>query len=149
MKRYFSSVAATEVSTPGVLAGGNEGAERSEATPENETNAEMGPPPLTSNNPPSISTRESNIPDSARGQLREGDIQPDPGRRKPIESLDPDIRDVARRMYVNMGPCQPTGHKFKKETRGPSLKKRSFQAKWFGMIQYPLGAVQGGVVVKW
>uniref|UniRef100_A0A453H726 Uncharacterized protein n=1 Tax=Aegilops tauschii subsp. strangulata TaxID=200361 RepID=A0A453H726_AEGTS len=71
MKRYFSSVAATEVSTPGVLAGGNEGAERSEATPENETNAEMGPPPLTSNNPPSISTRESNIPDSARGQLRE------------------------------------------------------------------------------
>ena len=59
MKRYFSSVAATEVSTPGVLAGGNEGAERSEATPENETNAEMGPPPLTSNNPPSISTRES------------------------------------------------------------------------------------------
>lgn len=127
MKRYFSSVAATE-------AGGNEGAERTEATPENETNAEMGPPPLTSNNPPSISTRESNIfviPDSARGQLREGDIQPDPGLRKPIESLDPDIRDVARRMYVNMGPCQPTGHKFKKETRGNSLKKRTFQAKWF------------------
>ena len=59
-----------------------------EATPENETNREMGPPPLTSNNPPSISTRESNIPDSARGQLREGDIQPDPGLRKPIESLD-------------------------------------------------------------
>ncbi|EMS54004.1 hypothetical protein TRIUR3_11166 [Triticum urartu] len=86
MKSYFSSVAATEVSTPGVLAGGNEGAERSEATPENETNAEMGPPPLTSNNPPSISTRESNIPDSARGQLREGDIQPDPRLRKPIES---------------------------------------------------------------
>ncbi|XP_044321404.1 uncharacterized protein [Triticum aestivum] len=127
MKRYFSSVAATEVPTPGVLAG-NQGAERTEASPENETAAEMGPPP-------SISTRESNvfvIPDSARGQLREGDIEPDPGRRKPIESLDPDIRDVARRMYVNMGPCQPSGHKFKKETRGNSLKKRSFQAKWFG-----------------
>lgn len=93
-------MAATEVSTPGVLAG-NQGAERTEATPENETAAEMGPPP-------SISTRESNIfviPDSARGQLRGGDIEPDPGRRKPIESLDPDIRDVARRMYVNMGPC--------------------------------------------
>ena len=86
-EEVFSSVAATEVSTPGVLAGGNEGAERSEATPENETNAEMGPPPLTSNNQPSISTRESNIPDSARCQLREGDIQPDPGLRKPIESL--------------------------------------------------------------
>ena len=66
MKRYFSSVAATEVSTLGVLAG-NEGAERTEATPENETAAEMGPPP-------SISTQESNIfviPDSTRGQLRE------------------------------------------------------------------------------
>uniref|UniRef100_A0A8R7V299 Secreted protein n=1 Tax=Triticum urartu TaxID=4572 RepID=A0A8R7V299_TRIUA len=50
----------------GVLAG-NEGAERTEATPDNETAAEMGPPP-------SISTRESNIfliPDSACGQLRE------------------------------------------------------------------------------
>uniref|UniRef100_A0A8R7URU1 Uncharacterized protein n=1 Tax=Triticum urartu TaxID=4572 RepID=A0A8R7URU1_TRIUA len=50
------------------------------------------------------------ILDCARGQLREGDIHHDPGLRKPIESLYLDIRDVARRMDVNMGPCQPTGH---------------------------------------
>ena len=48
----FFIVAATEVSTPGVLAG-IQGAKRTEATPENETTVEMGPPP-------SISTRESN-----------------------------------------------------------------------------------------
>ena len=83
----------------------------------------MGPPPSTSSNPPAMFIRESDnhgIPTSAPDQFRKGDIQPDPGLRKPIESLDPDLRDVARSMYINMGPCQPTDHKYRK------TKKRKF-----------------------
>lgn len=57
-EEIFSSLAATEVSTPGVLAGGNEGVEQTEATQENEPNGEMEPLVLTSNNLSSISTQE-------------------------------------------------------------------------------------------
>ena len=116
MERYFSSLSAMEGSTPGDSIPENQGVERTESTPQTETTTEMGPQPSASSNPPSIPTRESiifDIPASARAQLSERDIQPDPGLRKPTESLDPDLRDVARRMYINMGPCQPSGHKFK------------------------------------
>ena len=123
MKRYFSSLSAMEGSTPGDSIPENQGVERTESTPQTETTTEMGPQPSASSNPPSIPTRESiifDIPVSAHAQLSEGDIQPDPGLRKPIESLDPDLRDVARSMYINMGPCQPTDHKYRK------TKKRKF-----------------------
>ena len=111
---------------PGDLIPENQGVERTESTPQTETTTEMGPQPSASSNPPSIPTRESiifYIPASARAQLSEGDIQPDPGLRKPIESLDPDLRDVARRMYINMGPCQPTDQKYRKTKSGNSSKE--------------------------
>jgi hypothetical protein len=45
-------------------------------------------------------------------QLRLGDIESDPGFRKPIENLNPAIRDIARREYIRKGPCQPTNHTY-------------------------------------
>ena len=127
MKRYFSSLSAMEGSAPRVSAQGNQRTERIESSPQNEATAEIEPP--ISSNPPLISTPKSNIfdiPASARAQLKEGDIEPDPGKRKPIESLDPDLRDVARRMYINMGPCQPTDHKYKKCLKEILQKKEAF-----------------------
>ena len=109
-------------------------AEEIESTPETETTVEMRPPHYTSSNPPAMSTPESNNlgnPADAHDQFRKGDIELDPGLRKPIESLDPNIRDAARRIYINMGPCQPTEHKYKKTPKGKSSKKRSFHANGF------------------
>ena len=42
------------------------------------------------------------------------DIIVDPGLRKPIEEMRPNIRDDAKREYVLLGPCQPKGHKYPK-----------------------------------
>ena len=120
MKRFFSPVSSTGLSTPIISDGGNQVAEETESTPETKTTVEMGPPHLTSSNPPAMTTQESynhGIPDDALGQFGKGDIEADPGLRKPIESLDSDIREAARRIYINMGPCQPTDHKYKKKQR--------------------------------
>ena len=52
------------------------------------------------------STRASdNIP-HVTAELGPGDIESDPGLRIPIENLDPDVRDLARREYTSRGPCQ-------------------------------------------
>ncbi|XP_040249862.1 uncharacterized protein [Aegilops tauschii subsp. strangulata] len=134
MKRFFSLLSPTSVSTPIILDGGNQVTEEAESTPETETTIEMGPPPSTSSDPPAMSTPESNNlgnPADARDQFCKSDIEADPGLRKPIESLDPNIRDAARRIYINMGPCQPTDHKYKKTPQGNSSTKRSFHANWF------------------
>ena len=117
------------VSTHIILDGGNQATEGAESTPETDTTIEMGPPPSTSSDPPAMSTPESNNignPADAHDQFRKGDIEPDPGRRKPIESLDPNIRDAARRIYINMGPCQPTDHKYKKHPKERLQRKEAF-----------------------
>ena len=44
------------------------------------------------------------------------DIVDDPGNRKPIDEFHHDIRDEARRAYLQKGPYRPTGHKFKLHT---------------------------------
>ena len=41
---------------------------------------------------------------NVRAELKPGDVESDPGKRIPIEELDPDIRDLARREYISMGP---------------------------------------------
>ena len=90
MKRFFPPVSATGLSTPIISDGGNQVAEEIESTPETETTVEMRPPHYTSSNPPAMSTRERNnhsIPADALGQFRKGDIEANPGLRKPIESL--------------------------------------------------------------
>ena len=58
-------------------------------------------------------------------------IVSDPGLRTPIEDLDPNIRDVARREYINLGQCQPLGHKYKRSAFGQAGKLRSFHDTWF------------------
>ncbi|KAI4965078.1 hypothetical protein ZWY2020_057526 [Hordeum vulgare] len=49
--------------------------------------------------------------------------------RKPIEELDVNIRDAARRGYLVMGPCQPVGHKYPTKLIGSRMRR--FQDKWF------------------
>ncbi|XP_042041495.1 zinc finger MYM-type protein 1-like [Salvia splendens] len=61
--------------------------------------------------------------------LNLNDIVGDPGKRKPIEEFDVSIRDRVRREYLNMGPCQPIGHKYEKKKYGN--QERSFQDIWF------------------
>ena len=65
--------------------------------------AETGPSIQTTDNTPRIIA-----------QLKPGDIEADPGKRIPIEDLDADIRDLARREYISMGPCQPTNHTYER-----------------------------------
>lgn len=65
--------------------------------------AETGPSTQTNDNIPSVIA-----------QLKPGDIEADPGKRIPIEELDADIQDLARREYISMGPCQPTNHTYER-----------------------------------
>jgi hypothetical protein len=48
----------------------------------------------------------------------DSEIVGDPGLGKPIEELDVNIRDVVRREYLLLGPCQPKGHIFPKKRIG-------------------------------
>ena len=59
----------------------------------------------------------------------DSEIVGDLGLRKPIEELDVNIRDVVRREYLLLGPCQPKGHIFPKKQIGD--RQRSFQESWF------------------
>jgi hypothetical protein len=61
--------------------------------------------------------------------LGPGDIESDPGLRKPIEQLDPDVRDLARREYISRGPCQPTNHTYERKWVGSGY--RSFHDYWY------------------
>ena len=45
-------------------------------------------------------------------ELSPDDVVADPRLRKPIEELNVKIRDAARRGYLQLGLCQPSGHKF-------------------------------------
>jgi hypothetical protein len=61
--------------------------------------------------------------------LGPGDIESDPGLRKPIEQLDPDVRDLARREYISRGPCQTTNHTYERKWVGSGY--RSFHDYWY------------------
>jgi len=61
--------------------------------------------------------------------LNPQDIIVDPGCRKPIEEMHPNIRDDAKREYVLFGPCQPKGHAYPK--RKIYGHNRSFHDTWF------------------
>jgi hypothetical protein len=57
------------------------------------------------------------------------DIIVDPGLRKPIDEMHPNIRDDAKREYILLGPCQPIGHTYPR--RKISGRCRSFLEKWY------------------
>ncbi|XP_042022893.1 zinc finger MYM-type protein 1-like [Salvia splendens] len=50
-------------------------------------------------------------------------------KRKPIEEFNVAIRDRVRREYLNKGPCQPIGHKYRNKKYG--IQESSFQDVWF------------------
>ena len=57
------------------------------------------------------------------------DLPSDPGLRPQISDYDPNIQDQIRRIYLEMGPCQPKGHEFpSRYFRGFS---RHFVISWF------------------
>ena len=66
--------------------------------------------------------------------LDPNDIVHDPGLRKPIEELNVNVRDAARREYLLLGPFQPKGHTFSKKKIGD--KNRSFQESWFKKYEW-------------
>jgi hypothetical protein len=55
-----------------------------------------------------IRTNESRVEQKRpRIKLDMNDIVADPGLRKPIDEFPREIRDDAKRAYLQMGPCQP------------------------------------------
>ena len=56
-------------------------------------------------------------------------LERDPGKRLPISSYHVNGRDVVRRRYIDLGACQPKGHKF--EIRDFSGHSRRFCPTWF------------------
>ena len=88
---------------------------------ETQSNSNQSPEPET------LGTGASNIGQNI--QLNPDDIVADPGLRKSIEELDVNIRDAARREYLQLGPCQPIGYKFPWREQGD--QKRRFQESWF------------------
>ena len=62
-------------------------------------------------------------------ELNLDDINPNPGLRKPIEELHPDVRDAARREYLAMGACRPTGHVYEQGRIGKQM--RGFREEWY------------------
>ena len=75
------------------------------------------------------STQASGNNSHVTAELGPGDIESDPGLRIPIEDLNPDIRDLARREYINRGPCQPTDHTYARTLVGKGY--RSFHDSWY------------------
>lgn len=53
----------------------------------------------------------------------------DPGRRKQIESYDPNKKDLVRRAYIDLGPYQPILQVY--PPSGPEHHPRRFQKSWF------------------
>jgi hypothetical protein len=53
----------------------------------------------------------------------------DLGLRMPIEQIDANIRDAARRAYIAKGPCQPKGHRYPKRVIGN--RNRFFHDEWY------------------
>jgi hypothetical protein len=134
MKRYFSSVPKLGQST-------NENPQTKESpqpeeTPQVEEAIETEP---TSQSGPSSSI-SSEASDNlafcvANANTRLGlgmdVIVSDPGLRTPIEDLDLNIKNVARREYINLGPCQPIGHTYKRTPFGKAGRLRSFHDNWY------------------
>jgi hypothetical protein len=60
-------------------------------------------------------------------------IVADPGLRKPIEEFHHDIRDDARRAYLQMGPCQPVCEFQRTEGK---TQTRGFVKSWFDQFDW-------------
>ena len=68
-----------------------------------------------------------------RIELDMNDIVADPGLRKPIDEFHPDIRDDARRAYIQMGPYQPN---CEYERTSGKIQTRGFVKSWFTQFDW-------------
>nr|XP_034569857.1 zinc finger MYM-type protein 1-like [Setaria viridis] len=71
-----------------------------------------------------------------RIELDMRDIVADPGQRKPIDDFHHDIRDEARRAYLQIGPYRPAGHKFPKTKKDGKGQSRGFVGSWFDQFDW-------------
>ncbi|XP_042396640.1 zinc finger MYM-type protein 1-like [Zingiber officinale] len=73
---------------------------------------------------------EQNIGDVTVREVDFSQLPADPGLRIPICSYNANIRDQVRRIYLQKGPCQPSGYEFSKRKFGVSQFRR-FNPSWF------------------
>jgi hypothetical protein len=71
-----------------------------------------------------------------RTELDLRDIADDPGNRKPIDEFHHDIRDEARRAYLQIGPHRLAGHKFPKAKVNGKGQARGFVGSWFDQFDW-------------
>ena len=71
-----------------------------------------------------------------RVELDLRDIVDDLGNRKPIDEFHHDIRDEARRAYLQMGPHRPVGHMFPKTKFNDKGQARGFVGSWFDQFDW-------------
>jgi len=64
-------------------------------------------------------TNEStNQPKKPREEFSHSNLIADPGKRKPIDSYEPEIRDQVKRAYALSGPTQPHEFPFPRKCMG-------------------------------
>ncbi|KAG2630344.1 hypothetical protein PVAP13_3KG475101 [Panicum virgatum] len=68
-------------------------------------------------------------PKKSRVELSHSDLIGDPGKRKPIDDYQPEIRDQVKRAYALNGPTQPRDIIFPRKWMSGEF--RSFQKTWF------------------
>ena len=68
-------------------------------------------------------------PKKSRAEFSHSDLIGDPGKRKPIDDYQPEIRDQVRRAYALNGPTQPRDLVFPRKWMSGEF--RSFQKTWF------------------
>jgi len=71
-----------------------------------------------------------------RIELDMRDIVADLGERKPIDDFHHDIRDEARRAYLQIGPYRPADHKFQKTEKDGKGQTRGFVGSWFDQFDW-------------
>ena len=68
-------------------------------------------------------------PKKSRVEFSHSDLIGDPGKRKPIDDYQPEIRDQVKRAYALNGPTQPRDIIFPRKWMSGEF--RSFQKTWF------------------
>ncbi|XP_042441312.1 zinc finger MYM-type protein 1-like [Zingiber officinale] len=77
-----------------------------------------------------LEPEEQNTGNVTVGEFDFSQLPADPGQRIPICSYNANIRDQVRRIYLQKGPCQPSGYEFPKQKFGVSQFRR-FNPSWF------------------
>ncbi|XP_022850566.1 zinc finger MYM-type protein 1-like [Olea europaea var. sylvestris] len=79
----------------------------------------------------------------SRAQFNVDDLISDLGKRPPIESYDPNIRDDVTMAYLQKGSCQPHGHDFPR--RRIENDNRCFRNEWFSEFYWLKYSIENDV----